>query len=212
LSLQPALCSATMPELGRELEASVAKAARYYATLGYGSFAAGNADGGLTTIEEKSMGAYATSGASPISGLIKPGDIPPRGGLYLLDVVPDGEVRWGSPNINDNAEIVELIACGCHAVLFVTGRGSVVGSAISPVVKICANPETYRRMADDMDVDAGRILAGHASLDEVGCEIRDTVLGLAAGHRTRSEDLGHQEFVLIYKSFEPIGPACLPAA
>ena len=203
---------ALTPELGREIEASVAKAARYYATLGYGSFAAGNSDGGLSTIEEKSMGAYAKSGASPISGLIKPGDIPPRGGLYLLDVVPDGEVRFGFPNINDNAEIAELIACGCHAVLFVTGRGSVVGSAVSPVVKICANPETYRRMSDDMDVDAGRILEGTATLDEVGREIRDLVLGLAGGRRTRSEDLGHQEFILTYKSFEPIGPACLPAA
>jgi altronate hydrolase len=70
---------AITPELGRVLEASVAKAARYYATLGYGSFAAGNAEGGLSTIEEKSMGAYAKSGASPLSGLIKPGDIPPRG-------------------------------------------------------------------------------------------------------------------------------------
>jgi len=203
---------AVTPELGEVLEESVAKAARYYATLGYGSFAAGNAEGGLTTIEEKSMGAYAKSGASPISGLIKPGDIPPRGGLYLLDVVPDGEVRWGFPNINDNAEIAELIACGSHAILFVTGRGSVVGSAISPVVKICANPETFRRMADDMDVDAGRILEGGASLDEVGKEIRDLVLGLGAGGRTKSEDLGHQEFILTYKSFEPIGPSCLPAA
>lgn len=199
-------------ELGVELEASVGKAARYYATLGYGSFAAGNAEGGLSTIEEKSMGAYAKSGASPISGLIKPGDIPPRGGLYLLDVVPDGEVRFGFPNINDNAEIVELIACGSHVVLFVTGRGSVVGSAISPVVKICANPETYRRMEDDMDVNAGRILDGGATLDEVGREIRDLVLGLARGGRTKSEALGHQEFVLTYKSFTPIGPSCLPSA
>ncbi len=203
---------AITPALGREIEASVAKAARYYATLGYGSFAAGNSDGGLSTIEEKSMGAYAKSGASPISGLIKPGDIPPRGGLYLLDVVPDGDVRFGFPNINDNAEIAELIACGCHVVLFVTGRGSVVGSAVSPVVKICANPETFRRMVDDMDIDAGRILEGAASVDEVGREIHDLVLGLASGRRTRSEDLGHQEFVLTYKSFEPIGPACLPAA
>lgn len=203
---------ALTPELGLELERSVAKAARYYATLGYGSFAAGNAEGGLSTIEEKSMGAYAKSGASPISGLLKPGDIPPRGGLYLLDVVPDGEVRFGFPNINDNAEIAELIACGAHCVLFVTGRGSVVGSAISPVVKICANPETYRRMADDMDVDAGRILEGRAGLDAVGQEIRDLVVGLACGGTTRSESLGHQEFILTYKSFEPIGPACLPAA
>ncbi len=198
--------------LGQELEASIAKAARYYATLGYGSFAAGNAEGGLTTIEEKSMGAYAKSGAAPISGLIKPGDIPPRGGLYLLDVVPDGEVRFGFPNINDNAEIAELIACGVHAVLFITGRGSVVGSAIAPVIKICANPDTYRRLADDMDVDAGRILEGKATLDEVGREIRDFVLALAGGRRTRSEELDHQEFILTYKTFEPIGPACLPAA
>ena len=202
---------AITPELGLELEKSVAKAARYYATLGYGSFAAGNAEGGLSTIEEKSMGAYAKSGASPISGLIKPGDVPPHGGLYLLDVVPDGEVRFGFPNINDNAEIAELIACGAHCVLFVTGRGSVVGSAISPVVKICANPETYRRMAEDMDVDAGRILEGRAGLDEVGTEIRDLVVSLGQGGRTKSEELGHQEFILTYKSFEPLGPACLPA-
>ena len=199
------------PALGKELESSVAKAARYYATLGYGSFAAGNADGGLSTIEEKSMGAYAKSGSSPISGLIKPGDVPPRGGLYLLDVVPDGEVRFGFPNINDNAEIAELIACGAHAVYFVTGRGSVVGSAISPVIKICANPETYRRMEDDMDVDAGRILEGRATLDQVGDEIFDLTVGLGQGRRTRSEALGHQEFILTYKSFEPLGPACLPA-
>ncbi len=196
--------------LAREIEGSVAKAARYYATLGYGSFAAGNADGGLSTIEEKSMGAYAKSGRSPIAGLIKPGDLPPRGGLYLLDVVPDGDVHYGFPNINDNVEIADLMSCGAHVNLFVTGRGSVVGSAISPVIKICANPETYRRMADDMDVDAGRILEGRASLDEVGQEIVDLIVALGNGARTRSEDLGHQEFILGYKTFEPIGPSCLP--
>lgn len=203
---------AVTPELGIELERAVAKAARYYATLGYGSFAAGNADGGLSTIEEKSMGAYAKSGSSPIAGLIKPGDRPSGAGLFLLDVVPDGEVRFGFPNINDNAEIAELIACGCHAVLFVTGRGSVVGSAISPVVKICANPETYRRMSGDMDVDAGRILTGEASLDSTGAEIRDLVVSLGNGVRTASERLGHREFILTYKRFDPLGPACMPGA
>jgi len=203
---------AATPALGAELRAAVAKAARYYATLGYGSFAAGNADGGLSTIEEKSMGAYAKSGQARISGLIKPGDIPPRGGLYLMDVVPDGEVRYGFPNISDNAEIVELIASGCHLVLFITGRGSVSGSALSPVIKICANPDTYRRMAEDMDVNAGRILEGEASLDEVGAEILARIVDTAAGARTASEELGHQEFILTYKTFEPIGPACLPNA
>jgi altronate hydrolase len=87
-----------------------------------------------------------------------------------------------------------------------------VGSAISPVVKICAYPETYRRMADDMDIGAGRILEGKGTLDEVGREIRDLTLALGKGERTRSEELGHQEFILTYKTFEPIGPACLPAS
>jgi altronate hydrolase len=196
--------------LGREIVASVEKAERYYRTLGHSSFAPGNADGGLTTIEEKSLGAYSKSGRSAISGLIKPGDVPPRGGLYLLDVVSDGEVRFGFPNISDNAEIVELIACGSHITLFTTGRGSVVGSAISPVIKICANPDTFRRMPEDMDVDAGRILEGRATLDEVGREIFDLILDVANGRRTLSEQLGHQEFILTYKAFEPIGPACLP--
>ena len=125
-------------------------------------------------------------------------------------MVPDGEVRFGFPNINDNAEIVELIACGAHIVLFTTGRGSVVGSAVSPVIKVCANPDTYRRLSDDMDIDAGRILEGRATLDEVGAEIALRVHQVAAGMPSQSEALGHQEFILTYKTFEPIGPACLP--
>ena len=201
---------AVTPELGRELEACVEKAERYYSIMGFGSFAPGNAEGGLTTLEEKSMGAYCKSGSSPISGIVKPGDVPPTGGLYLLDVVPDGEPRFGFPNISDNAEIVELIACGAHMTLFTTGRGSVVGSAISPVIKICANPETARRLAADMDIDAGRILEGKATLADLGEEIHAKVLAVAEGERTVSEELGHQEFILTYKAFDPLGPSCLP--
>jgi altronate hydrolase len=210
---------AARPALAPELVKCVDKAAHYYSALGHGSFAPGNAEGGLTTQEEKSMGAYSKSGSSSISGILKPGDIPPAGGLYLLDVVPDTydkdgdiQVRWGFPNISDIQEIGELIACGAHLTLFTTGRGSVVGSAVSPVIKICANPETYRRLSEDMDVNAGRILEGSASLDAVGQEIFDLVLRVASGERTASETLGHAEFSLVYKSFEPIGPACLPAA
>jgi altronate hydrolase len=202
---------ALTPALGEALKQCVSKAARYYATMGHASFAPGNADGGLSTIEEKSLGAYAKSGQSKIHGIIKPGDIPPRGGLYLLDVVPDGEPRFGFPNINDNAEIAELIACGSHVILFSTGRGSVVGSAISPVIKVCANPKTYARMSDDMDVNAGRMLEGKATLDEVGQEIYDLILRVATGEQTQSEQLGHQEFIMTYKTFEPLGPACLPS-
>lgn len=201
---------AATPELGDAIVACVDKAARYYTVLGHGSFAPGNADGGLTTQEEKSLGAYAKSGASPISGILKPGDQPGAGGLYLLDVVPDGEVRFGFPNISDNAEIVELIACGAHITLFTTGRGSVVGSAISPVIKVCANPVTYERLSEDMDVNAGRILTGEASLQQVGGEIVDLVARVANGEQSCSELLGHQEFILTYKQFEPTGPGCFP--
>jgi altronate hydrolase len=201
---------ALTPELGAALVASVEKAERYYTVLGFGSFAPGNAEGGLTTQEEKSMGAYSKSGSSPISGIVKPGDVPPSPGLYLLDVVPDGEPRFGFPNISDNAEIVELIACGAHVNLFTTGRGSVVGSAISPVIKICANPETARKLAGDMDVNAGRILEGSATIDQVAAEIYDRTIAIAQGERSVSEELGHREFILTYKTFEPVGPACLP--
>jgi altronate hydrolase len=201
---------AVTPELGEDIVRCVEKAARYYTIMGHGSFAPGNADGGLTTQEEKSLGAYAKSGASPITGIIKPGEQTWGAGLYLLDVVPDGEPRFGFPNISDNAEIVELIACGAHVTLFTTGRGSVVGSAISPVIKVCANPETYQHLAEDMDVNAGRVLTGEATLEQVGREIVDLVLQVANGAPSRSEELGHQEFILTYKQFEPSGPGCFP--
>ena len=102
---------AITPELAQELAAAVVKAEQYHRVLGHGSFALGNAEGGLTTQEEKSLGAYAKSGCRPVSGLLKPGDLPPRDGLYLLDVVPDGEVRFGFPNISDNTEAADLMAC-----------------------------------------------------------------------------------------------------
>ena len=146
---------ALTPALGEEIKKAMAKATRHYAALDQSSFGGGNITGGLSTIEEKSIGAYAKSGTKPIAGMLRPGVLPPRPGLYLMDMVPDDETKWGFANINDNATIVEQIACGAHIVLFSTGRGSVVGSAISPVIKICANPETYKRLSEDMDVDAG---------------------------------------------------------
>jgi len=201
---------AITPELGVEIMKSVAKAEHYYTQMGYGSFAPGNAEGGLSTQEEKSMGAYAKSGSSKIHGLIKPGDVPTQGGLYLMDVVPDGDPMFGFPNIVDSAEIVEMIASGSHIILFTTGRGSVVGSAISPVIKICANPETYENMSGDMDINAGKVISGKASVKEVGDELYDLVLDVAKGEASKSEALGHQEFVLTYKKFESTGPSCLP--
>ncbi len=202
-------------ELGEALITCVEKAEKYYTKMGYGSFAPGNAEGGLTTQEEKSMGAYAKSGASDINGIILPGERPHKNGLFLMDVVPDGEPVFGFPNISDNAEIVEMIASGALMVLFTTGRGSVVGSAISPVIKICANPETYKKLSEDMDVNAGAIIDGHVTVNEMGKVIYDQIIGVASGNMTKSEALGHKEFILTYKTFDgsespkALGPSSL---
>jgi len=196
-------------ELAEELENSIKKAAIYYSKMGHGSFAPGNADGGLSTLEEKSLGAYTKSGTSEIKGIIDPGEVPAGKGLYLLDVVPEGDPLFGFPNISDNAEIGELMACGCHIILFTTGRGSVVGSAILPIIKVCANPETYERMKDDMDINAGKIMNGEANLEEVGQEIVDKIESVASGNPSCSEALGHQEFILTYKQMKIAEPHCL---
>ncbi|HEY5759937.1 MAG TPA: UxaA family hydrolase [Steroidobacter sp.] len=206
----PMAVRASSPEVGEAIVASIAKAETYYRAMGFGSFAPGNAEGGLSSQEEKSAGAYVKSGSSPIVGVIKPAELPETPGLYLLDVVPDGPPKFGFPNISDNAEIVELMACGAHLTLFTTGRGSVVGSAIAPVIKVTGNPDTYRRMTEDMDVNAGRILEGEGDLDEVADEIVALVAAVAGGQLTKSEDMGHREFILTYKSFEPSGPGCFP--
>ena len=184
-----------------DIDKAMAKARNYYSVMGLGSFSNGNAVGGLTTQEEKSLGAYAKSGDGQISGVIRPTQRPVKPGLYLMDVVPDGEPRFGYPNINDTSEIIELIASGCHMVLFTTGRGSIVGSVIAPVIKVCNNPQTYKNLSEDMDVNAGRIISDGASLDDVANEILHVIENVASGVQTKSESLGHVEFVLTYKDF-----------
>lgn len=201
---------AVTPELGAELHAAVRKADRYYTDLGHGSFGGGNIKYGLSTLEEKSLGAYAKSGSQPIAGLIKPGDRPTAPGLYLMDTVNDGPVRYGIPNINDTQTITEMVASGCHLIVFTTGAGSVVGQAVAPVLKGVSNSRVYQRLAEDIDVNAGTIADGAESLDGVARRIVEKVAAMASGQPSKSEQLGHQEFALSYKTYEPIGPACLP--
>lgn len=195
---------AITPALGQELYNCIVKADKYYKQMGHDSFSAGNATGGLTTIEEKSLGSYCKSGSRPIQGLTYPGLFPHTPGLWMMDVVPDGEARWGFPNINDNAEIMEMIACGCHLVLYTTGRGSVAGSAISPVIKVCANPDTYHRMKDDMDINAGAIVTEGLSFTQIRDQLLQCIEQAASGQSTKSELLGHREYSLGYKSFQKI--------
>lgn len=199
-------------EVAKEIDEEMQKCRAYYDTLGLGSFSNGNAVGGLTTQEEKSLGAYAKSGGSQISGVILPGQVVPKGGLYLMDVIPDGEVRFGFPNICDNSEACELISCGCHLILFTTGRGNDIGSVVSPVVKICNNPQTYKNMEGDMDINAGKIIEGTAGLDDIKDEIIALIQRMGDGEKTKSEALGHVEYVLTYKAYDYQKiPSCLRA-
>jgi altronate hydrolase len=193
---------AVNPELGIRLYNCIVKADQYYKQMGHDSFSAGNATGGLTTIEEKSLGSYCKSGSRSIQGLTYPGISPDRAGLWMMDVVPDGKARWGFPNINDNAEIMEMAACGCQMILYTTGRGSVAGSAISPVIKVCANSETFQHMKEDMDINAGAIVTNGLTFEDVRTHILQCIEQTASGIPTQSEALGHREYVLVYKQFE----------
>jgi altronate dehydratase large subunit len=198
------------PALGEEIRAAVKKADRYHRELGHGSFGGGNIKHGLSTIEEKSLGAYAKSGTRPIVGLLKPGMRPVRPGLHLMDTVNDGPVRYGFPNINDTQTVTEMVASGCQLIIFTTGAGSVVGQAVAPIIKGVSNSRVFQRMSDDMDINGGTIADGLETIADVGERILAKVVSLASGELSRSEALGHQEFVLNYKTYEPAGPACLP--
>jgi altronate hydrolase len=187
-------------DVARRLREAVEKAERFSLQIDQFSFAPGNHEGGLTTIEEKSMGAFAKCGTRPVQGVIKVAERPGGKGLYVLDSVPDDHpFLFGYSNPNDSEGILDLISCGSHIVAFTTGRGSVIGSVISPVLKVCGNPKTYARMSGDMDVNAGRIMTGEASIEEVGREIFQSIVEIAAGRLSKSEALGHREYFIPYK-------------
>jgi altronate dehydratase large subunit len=193
-------------QVARQVRTTIRKAEAFALRAEQFSIAPGNATGGLTTIEEKSMGAFAKSGTRPIQGVIKVTEKPGGPGVYLLDTVPDpSSFPFGHSNPNDSEGILALISCGAHIVVFTTGRGSVIGSVVSPVLKVCGNPRTFARMSGDMDVNAGRVITGEATLSEVGREIFDTMLEVAAGRPTAAERLGHAEYCIPYK-FQDLCP------
>lgn len=92
--------------------------------------------------------------------------------MWLLDSTPDPYfMQFGITNPNDNEGLMDLISCGAHIVLLVTGRGNVVGSAVGPCIKITGNHSTFQRMRDDMDFDASPILSGEMSQEEMAEEL-----------------------------------------
>lgn len=195
---------AASPAARAELEAAYAKAERYCREVRQYSVSPGNFAGGLTTIEEKSMGAFAKSGSRPIQGVIRVGERPPHPGLWVMDSVPDPHfMGFGYTNPNDTEGIMDLISGGSQVVLFVTGRGSVIGSPVAPLVKVTGNSRTFARMREDMDFDAGRVLAGELTLDAAALDLASLVGDIAAGAPSRPEALGHREYFVMYKHQDP---------
>ena len=146
----------------------------------------GNKKGGLTTILEKSLGAAAKGGTSPLTGVYK----------YAEQVTTPGFTFMDTPGY-DPASVTGQIAGGCNLVCFTTGRGSAFGSKPAPTIKVATNTEMYDRMIDDMDVNTGSILSEGVSVKEKGREIYGMFLRVASGEATKSEaqGIGDYEFV-----------------
>jgi len=188
------------PAVAAQLEAAYDKAERYCRSVRQYSISPGNFAGGLTTIEEKSMGAFSKSGSRAIEGVIRVAEPPSAPGLWLLDSVPDESfMQFGYTNPNDTEGIMDLISAGAHIVLFVTGRGSVIGSPIAPLIKITGNSGTFKRMQQDIDFNAGCVLDGSGTIDEAALALGELVEDVAQGAMTKPEALGHREYFIMYK-------------
>ena len=145
----------------------------------------GNKQGGLTTIYEKSLGAISKGGSTPLCAVYE----------YAQPVTEKGLVIMDTPGF-DAISVTGMVAGGAHIILFTTGRGSCFGCKPVPTIKIATNSQMYARMQDDMDIDAGRIVAESVSVQEVGEEIFEKVIAVASGEKTKSEKqgIGDEEF------------------
>ena len=145
----------------------------------------GNIEGGLTTIEEKSLGCIYKAGDKPVVGVLEYSEHvdPATHGLYFMDT--PGE---------DIDSITGMVAGGAQIVVFTTGRGTPTGCPIAPVIKVTGNSETYAKMPGNIDVNAGKIITEGASLDDIGREIFELMIRVSNGDLTKAESLGHREF------------------
>lgn len=184
---------AISPEVGEEILRAVARREGVAKEMGVDLRGAqpspGNMEGGLTTIEEKSLGAIAKGGSSPVREVIPYGARPSRRGLVVMDT-----------SGNDLESVTGMVAGGAQVVLFTTGRGTPVGNPIAPVIKISSNTPLYERMRDDLDFDAGPVLRGEP-VGKVAEGLAALLLEVIGGQPTRAEEWGHREFAI-----EPRGP------
>ena len=145
----------------------------------------GNIQGGITTIEEKSLGCIYKAGFAPIADVLEYGQEPQGKGFYVMDT-PGQDIE----------SITGMLAGGAQIIIFTTGRGTPTGSPIAPVIKITGNDETFKMMEDNIDINAGRIVTGEATIKELGAEIFDEVVAVSNGKLTKAEKLGYKEFAL----------------
>ncbi len=149
----------------------------------------GNIEGGITTIEEKSLGAIYKAGTKPLKGVLDYADSPKERGLYFMDT-PGQDIE----------SVVGMVAGGAQIILFTTGLGTPTGNPIAPVIKVTGNPWTYEKMKENIDINAGTIILGEKTIEEVGEEIFNKLIRVANGELTKAEILGHREFG-IYKLY-----------
>ncbi len=153
--------------------------------IGKANPAPGNYEGGITTLEEKSLGCVMKGGSSKIMEVLEYSETPTQKGLVLMD----------TPG-HDAESVTGLLAGGTQIIAFTTGRGNPMGSPITPVIKIATNSYIYSKMKDNMDINAGEIITGNKTVQEIGEKIFNEVLNVANGKLTKSEILGHREFAI----------------
>lgn len=143
----------------------------------------GNIEGGLSTIEEKSLGCISKAGTAPLNDVLSFAEAIPGNGYYFMD----------SPG-NDIECVSGMAAAGVHMVCFTTGRGTPTGNPIIPVIKITGNEHTAIKMIDNIDMDTSPVMKGKETTEEAGNRIYETIVKTAQGELTKAEILGHQEF------------------
>jgi altronate hydrolase len=146
---------------------------------------AGNKEGGLTTIFEKSLGAVAKGGQAPLMSVLH----------YAQTITGPGLCFMDTPGY-DPVSMTGLVAGGCTVGVFTTGRGSVYGCKPAPCIKVSTHTPLYRWMEGDIDLNAGTILDGEETIPQVGQRIFEAILAAANGERTKSEHagIGDEEF------------------
>ncbi len=145
----------------------------------------GNKAGGITTLEEKSLGCIHKGGHSPITEVVDYGQRPTQKGLLIMD----------TPGY-DVASMTGMAAGGCQLIVFTTGRGTPTGNPIVPVVKMTGNDATYQKMRDNMDFDASPILTENATAASLGEKLLDLTVQVANGRLTKAESFGFSEIAI----------------